>query len=329
MARRDAPPARGRRATAGATWPSSTAPTPRAGCWRSSWSAQSIPYKVVGGTRFYDRREVKDALAYLRAVVNPADEVSLRRILNVPKRGVGDTSVGPARGVGHRPTAAPSSTPWPRPRRRASAGGRSPASASSASLLDELLRARARRGRRGRRARGGRWRTRLRGRAGGRALHRGRRAGWRTWPSWWAWPASTRRRRSRPRRADRRRFLETVSLVADADELDRRRVQRRAHDPAHGQGPGVRRRVHDRPGGRRLPPPALAGRARRARGGAPPLLRRHHPGPTAAVPLPRLEPDAVRVDAVQPAQPLPQGDPGAAHRADRGRAPRPGLVLPP
>ncbi len=55
---------------------------------------QGVPYKVVGGTRFYDRREVKDAMAYLRAVVNPADEVSLKRILNVPKRGIGDTSVG-------------------------------------------------------------------------------------------------------------------------------------------------------------------------------------------------------------------------------------------
>ncbi len=52
-----------------------------------------IPYKVIGGTRFYDRREVKDALAYLRAVVNPLDEVNIKRILNVPKRGVGDGSV--------------------------------------------------------------------------------------------------------------------------------------------------------------------------------------------------------------------------------------------
>jgi ATP-dependent DNA helicase UvrD/PcrA len=51
------------------------------------------PYKVVGGTRFYDRREIKDALAYLRAVVNPADEVSVKRVLNVPKRGVGETSM--------------------------------------------------------------------------------------------------------------------------------------------------------------------------------------------------------------------------------------------
>ena len=53
----------------------------------------NIPYKVVGGTRFYDRREVKDALAYLKAVVNPVDEVSVKRVLNVPKRGVGDSTV--------------------------------------------------------------------------------------------------------------------------------------------------------------------------------------------------------------------------------------------
>ncbi|MFC6708048.1 DNA helicase PcrA [Flexivirga alba] len=49
-----------------------------------------LPYKVVGGTRFYERREVKDALAYLRVVSNPLDTVNLRRILNVPKRGIGD-----------------------------------------------------------------------------------------------------------------------------------------------------------------------------------------------------------------------------------------------
>jgi len=52
-----------------------------------------LPYKVVGGTKFYDRREVKDVLAYLRVLVNPDDEVSWRRIVNVPKRGVGETSV--------------------------------------------------------------------------------------------------------------------------------------------------------------------------------------------------------------------------------------------
>ena len=53
----------------------------------------NLPYRVVGGVKFYDRREVKDALAYLRALVNPDDEVSWKRIVNVPKRGVGDTSI--------------------------------------------------------------------------------------------------------------------------------------------------------------------------------------------------------------------------------------------
>ena len=53
-----------------------------------------VPYKVVGGTRFYDRKEIKDAVAYLRAIVNPADEISIKRVLNEPKRGIGDTSIG-------------------------------------------------------------------------------------------------------------------------------------------------------------------------------------------------------------------------------------------
>jgi DNA helicase-2/ATP-dependent DNA helicase PcrA len=49
-----------------------------------------LPYKVVGGVRFYERREVRDAIAYLRAISNRSDDVSVRRILNVPKRGIGD-----------------------------------------------------------------------------------------------------------------------------------------------------------------------------------------------------------------------------------------------
>ena len=49
-----------------------------------------IPYKVVGGTRFYERKEVKDALAYLKVIANPTDAVNLRRILNVPRRGIGE-----------------------------------------------------------------------------------------------------------------------------------------------------------------------------------------------------------------------------------------------
>ncbi len=49
-----------------------------------------LPYKVVGGVRFYERKEIRDAVAYLRALANPADDISLRRILNTPRRGIGD-----------------------------------------------------------------------------------------------------------------------------------------------------------------------------------------------------------------------------------------------
>jgi DNA helicase-2/ATP-dependent DNA helicase PcrA len=49
-----------------------------------------LPYKVVGGVRFYERREIRDLLGYLRLIANPSDEVSLRRVLNTPRRGIGD-----------------------------------------------------------------------------------------------------------------------------------------------------------------------------------------------------------------------------------------------
>ena len=55
--------------------------------------ANDMPYQIIGGTRFYDRREIKDALAFLRAAVNPSDEVSLKRVVNLPARGIGDRTI--------------------------------------------------------------------------------------------------------------------------------------------------------------------------------------------------------------------------------------------
>jgi DNA helicase-2/ATP-dependent DNA helicase PcrA len=54
---------------------------------------RGVPYTVVGSVKFYDRKEIKDAIAYLRALVNPEDEVSLKRIINEPRRGIGDTTI--------------------------------------------------------------------------------------------------------------------------------------------------------------------------------------------------------------------------------------------
>lgn len=53
---------------------------------------RNLPYRVIGGVRFYERKEIKDILAYLRVVANPDDQISLSRIINVPKRGIGDSS---------------------------------------------------------------------------------------------------------------------------------------------------------------------------------------------------------------------------------------------
>src|SRR6188472_2619970 len=61
-----------------------------------------LPYRVVGGVRFYERREVRDALAYLRVLVNPADSVSLRRVLNTPKRGIGERAEACIEGLAQR-----------------------------------------------------------------------------------------------------------------------------------------------------------------------------------------------------------------------------------
>ena len=61
--------------------------------FEDAFRKHGIPYRIVGGTKFYDRKEIKDILAYLKVLVNPQDSISLRRIINVPKRSIGDTTV--------------------------------------------------------------------------------------------------------------------------------------------------------------------------------------------------------------------------------------------
>ena len=260
-----------------------------------------VPYKVVGGTRFYDRREVKDAMAYLRAVVNPADEVSLKRVLNVPKRGVGDASVAKldsyaaADGVGFLEAL----------RRADDAGVSGPATrgiASFVALLDRL------------------------GELATRADEDGDPATERAGPGDLLQAAleesgylaeleaedtveSAGRLENLAELVGSAReftrldeFLEQVSLVADTDELPDGEVDDQvvAADAALRQGARVPGGVPDRGGGRGVPARPRPHRARRAGGGTAPRLRRDHQGQGAVVRHPRLEPQPVRLDAVQP-----------------------------
>ena len=97
-----------------------------------------LPYKVVGGVRFYERKEVRDALAYLRVLANPSDTVSLRRILNTPRRGIGDRAEACLEAF-----AARERVPFAEALRRCDeVGGMAPRSAKAvtdfANLMDEL-----------------------------------------------------------------------------------------------------------------------------------------------------------------------------------------------
>ena len=125
-----------------------------------------VPYQVIGGPRFYERAEIKDAMAYLSVLDNPSDEIALRRIINQPRRGIGDASVDrlsatagfggrslwdaledpEAAGAGHRRGALGARLPGPhgrsaRPRRRAARWATCSSSCSTRTGVIELLEA--------------------------------------------------------------------------------------------------------------------------------------------------------------------------------------------
>ena len=276
-----------------------------------------LPYKVVGGTRFYERREVKDALAYLRVISNPTDTVNLRRILNVPKRGIGDRAEACVAALAER-ERIPFIAALGRPEDAPGIATRSVAAIKGfTGLLEQLGQVHAddEAGRRG--PPGGRHReVRLPRRAPrvarppGRDPRReprrarGRRAG-------------VRRDPRLHRRGGLARGLPRAGVAGGRRRRDpglrggRGPGRRHAHDAAHRQGPGVPGRVPHRHGGRHLPAPARPRRPQGARGGAPAGLRRHHPGPRTAAPVAGCGPVGVGRAAVQPGQPVPRRDPAA------------------
>ena len=174
-----------------------------------------VSYQVIGGTRFYERAEVKDALAYLTLLTNPQDVVSFQRVVNSPKRGIGDTSQG--RIVSHANTMGeavfdvaldPQAVPG-LGAAAVKAVGRFMESmetlrdradgASVGDLLQETLRTSAT---------SRRWRPSARSRA---------RAGWRTSRSWSAWRASTT---PRPRSPASRSSSSRSSLFSAQDSIE-------------------------------------------------------------------------------------------------------------
>ena len=295
-----------------------------------------VPYRVVGGVKFYDRREVKDILAYLRALVNPDDEVSWRRVVNTPKRGVGDTSINRvaayAQGagvtfrdaLGHAADAGVAGKAlggirdllelaW-RARGVSTAGVASPTVEAVLEQTGYLAELEAERSIEAQ----GRIEnlqelvgvcrefdealdagdvSGLPGIAGVGAAESA--AGDIVDPSSGS-PGS--------RRSSRRSRSSPTSTAARASEQSA--VTLMTLHTAKGLEFPVG--VPHRPGRRRVPARAQPRRSRRARGGTAALLRRHHPGPRAALPVPRVEPDAVRRHRLLPAEPVPRRDPRGA-----------------
>ena len=285
-----------------------------------------IPYKVVGGVRFYERREIRDIVAYLRVLDNPGDSVSMRRILNTPRRGIGDRAEACV-AVYAESTGATFNDAL-----QAAAEGKVPmlntrsekCIAGFVEMLDEL-------------------RGRLDGELGELVEAVLDRTGYRTELESSSDPQDLARLdnlnelvsvahefstdlanaealgRARGRRHPRYRSARQVPGAGVAGRRRRRAAGARRgcgddDDAAHRQGARVSGGVRDRLGGRDVPAHAGAGRSGRAVRGATVGLRRHHACPPAALPQPGQDPLVVGPADAQSGIPLPQRDSAASDR---------------
>ena len=261
---------------------------------------QGVAYQVIGGPRFYERAEIKDAIAYLQAIDNPYDAVSLTRIANRPRRGVGDTSLARLQALAD----GEGISLW-------EAVGR----AEEAGLATASLKA----------VQG--WRSLLQSlmARGAGALDRRRsssasieRTGYpefllQTLPKWEAEGKIENLEElvgvAREYEAVGRRAVAVVLPAGDLALLRPGRAARQprgrrpgdADDAPQREGARVPRRLHARDGGGDLPALALD-RGERRRGGAPPLLRRHDAREGEADDAPRRAPLALRPHRREPAR---------------------------
>ena len=245
-----------------------------------------VPYQVIGGTKFYERAEIKDAVAYLSLLANPADAISFQRIVNSPRRGIGDRTQ--ARVLSHAntigadvweafsmPHAIPSLGPGAVKaldrfaQTMASLRDRAEDDGPLAELLEAVL------------SESG-YLEALEAEARGDVTAEARIDNLSELIGV-AREFDANREVEGPQR-DRplEEFLAQISLLSDQDALARLGGPGDADDPSQRQGPGVRHGVPDRLRGGPLPAFALDGGGQPRRGAAP-LLRRDHPCPRAPV----------------------------------------------
>ena len=246
-----------------------------------------LPYRVIGGPRFYERQEIKDAIAYLEVTLNPTNDLKFERIVNVPKRGLGDTAV-----------------------RRVSELARArsiPLYQAAREIVEtEELTGRARKSLFDLVAAFERWRGQIDGMKHTELAElildeSGYTQMWQNDKSPQAHSRLENLKeliRFMHEFESLQGFLEHVSLVMDADTAGRRRP-RLADDAARRQGPGVRRGVPARLGGGAVPAPAQPRRERPGRpgGGAPAGLCRPHARAPAGQGQLRAEPAQPRLVA--------------------------------
>ena len=271
----------------------------------------ALPYKIMGGTKFYERAEIKDALAYLIAVVEPRRRDGAAPHHQQPRRGIGDGDRDRSRGYADD-NRSPSAT---RSRRRRSASGpRSRRRSPTSTRCSPRRRAHARPANPAGASPVAEGLQLLLGKSGYTDALRASRdpqdeARVENLDELVAVAREFARNNPEGTVVD---FLAEVALVSDADDLEDAAgsVSLMTMHTAKGLEydavfvTGVEEDLH--------PAPHLGGRARRTAGGAAPVLRRHHARPQAALPLARDDPRAVRRDVGRDAEPVPAGDPGRA-----------------
>ena len=269
-----------------------------------------LPYRVIGGPRFYERQEIRDAMAYCRVTVQPDDDLAFERIYNTPRRGLGESALRTLRII----QRAQKVSLFEATRRALGDRRAEGPPAQVAGRPDQELRPLARHARRHAPCRGGRDHSRrigLHRHAARRSLARGRGPA--------GEPEGADQRPAGVRHPAR---LPRARGAADRQCRARRQRHGERHDPACRQGAGVRHGVPAGLGGRPVPQPARARRQGpgRPRGGAPAGLCRPDAGAQAGLCLvrrqsPRLQPVAGRHPLALPARAADR----AARREQRRR----------